>query len=189
MNTNDQHIDDIELIQRISEGNHAAYDLLYDRFFEEIYIHIYNKTKDYELTKDLTHDVFLKLWENRDALTHITNIRGYLYITARNKVLDLIKHNKIVDTYYQSFLHTYKLVESTDFRIREKQIEMIISEAVDSLPAKMRQVFELSRKQDLSYQEIADQLAISEKTVKTQIHNALKILRKKLHPYTHFFLF
>ncbi len=189
MNTNDQHIDEIELIRKISEGSHAAYDALYDRFFEEIYIHIYNKTKDYELTKDLTHDVFLKLWENRQSLTHIRNIRGYLYITARNKILDLIKHNKIVDTYYESFLHTYKLVESTDFRIREKQIETIIAEAVDSLPTKMRQVFELSRKQELSYQEIADQLAISEKTVKTQVHNALKILRKKLHPYTHFFLF
>lgn len=183
------HIDDDTLLIQIREGNSHAFNLLYDRYFEEIYLHILSKTNDYELTKDLTHDIFLKIWESRDKLTSINNLRGYLFISARNKVLDLIAHHKIIDKYYESFIQTYQLTESTDFKVREKQIEAIINEAIESLPLKMKEIFELSRRQHLSYKEISEKLSISEKTVKTQINNALKKMKQKLHPYTYFFLF
>ena len=69
----------------------------------------------------------------------------------------------------------------TDETIREKELKGIIEREIASLPAKMRAVFEMSRNENLSYKEIAEELCISDKTVKKQINNAIKILRKKIN--------
>src|SRR5690606_35003572 len=115
---------------------------------------------------------------------------GYLYTSIRNKVLTAITH-KSVKTNYELSL---KEVMETDFCItdhdvRESLLADIIESEVDSLPPKMQNIFNLSRKEHLSHLEIAEQLDISPATVKTQVNNALKFLRKKLEVHLRLFLF
>lgn len=182
-------ITDLELLQELGRDNAEAYGLLYNRYFEELYKHVYSKVGDEEETKDIVHEIFLKLWKKRGQYNNVKNVKGYLFMITRNHILDLVAHHKVIQKYYDSFMGTIGLTEGTDFRIQEQEINKALDEAIASLPDKMREVFELSRKEYLSYKEIAERMDISEKTVKTQINNALKALRKKMHPFFYFFLF
>lgn len=180
---------DIILLQELGNDSTAAYAQLYDRYFEEIYKHVYSKIGRAEETKDIIHEIFLKLWEKRAQHKEVKNVKGYLFMITRNHILDIIAHHKVLQKYYDSFIGAVGMTEGTDHRVQEQEITKLLDEAIESLPDKMRQVFELSRKEYLSYKEIAEKMNISEKTVKTQINNALKVLRKKLHPFFYFFLF
>lgn len=189
MTNKNTEFDDKALLVLIANDDHYAFSKFFDKHFDEIYRHIYSKISDCDIAKDLVHDIFLKIWENRTQLQIINNVRGYLFTAARNKVLDYIAHNKIVDKYYESFLQTYNLSEETDYLIRQKEIQQIIEKEIEALPTKMKTIFLLSRQEYLTHREISEKLNISEKTVKTQINNSLKRLKQKLHPYAHFFLF
>ena len=180
---------DQELLSLLREGDTEAYASLYNRYFEVVYVQTFAKVGNDAETKDIVHEIFLRIWERRGQLLDIKNLKAFLLTATRNYILDLIARDKVADKYYNSFLASYNLPQETDFIIREKEIQGLIDEAIEALPSKMREVFELSRKEYLSHKEIAEKLNISEKTVKTQINNALKVLKKKLHPFLHFFIF
>src|SRR5690606_22754670 len=106
---------------------------------------------------------------------------AFLYTATRNKVLSLLNHQK----YYQHYLadlgdYIRKGEWQTDEKIRERELQSIIESEVHKLPAKMQQIYKLSRNTYLSYKAIAEEVNVSEGTVKKQIHYALKILRSKL---------
>ncbi|WP_164111971.1 MULTISPECIES: RNA polymerase sigma factor [Sphingobacterium] len=182
-------LNDVALLQEMARGSTKAYEQLYEHYFDDIYQHVFSKIGEEEATKDIVHEIFLKLWEKRKYHNNVGNVKGYLFMITKNHILDIIARHKVLQKYYDSFRGSIGLTEGTDHLIQEKEINRYLEEAIDALPAKMRNIFELSRKEFLSHKEIADKLDISEKTVKTQINNALKVLRKKLHPFFHFFLF
>ncbi|MNL51185.1 RNA polymerase sigma factor [compost metagenome] len=90
-------------------------------------------------------------------------------------------HKDIESSYISSFFETAKnTVNITDHLVRENQMAILIEKEIAALPLKMREIFEMSRKQHLSHKEIADQLQLSEQTVSKQVSNALRILKAKL---------
>jgi RNA polymerase sigma factor (sigma-70 family) len=100
---------------------------------------------------------------------------------VRYKVFNLIDRKKVRSNYLSSLEDYIKKNEySGEYRVREKQMQELIEKEITSLPPKMREVFELSRKANLNYREIAEKLNISDNTVKKQMSNALKILRSRL---------
>ncbi|MES2107968.1 MAG: sigma-70 family RNA polymerase sigma factor, partial [Bacteroidota bacterium] len=129
------------------------------------------------------------LWEKRETLTPQTNLSGYLYTAVRNRILDFVARQNVQSSYIGS-LQTFmdQAENATDHLLRENQLTALIEKEIAALPPKMREVFELSRKAHLSHKEIAEQLGISEKTVKSQVNNALKILRVKLGIFIWIFL-
>lgn len=99
----------------------------------------------------------------------------------RYKIFDLIDRNKVKTDYLSSLENFIEQNEySSDYMVREKQMEALIEKEIAALPEKMRKVFELSRKSKMSYKDIAKELNISDNTVKKQMNNALRILRTKL---------
>ena len=109
------------------------------------------------------------------------NLSVYLYACIRNRVLNLLSHKEVENKYLSSIQRfTPQEDHSTDLAIREKELADLIQKEIDQLPPKMREVFLLSRKENLSHQEIAGQLSISEQTVAKQVTNALRILRLRL---------
>src|SRR5690606_133945 len=117
----------------------------------------------------------------KEKLLLTRTLSAYLYASIRNQVLDRIARQKIETRYIES-LNTFLVTNTsaTDHRVREKQLRSLIEKEISALPPKMRRVFEMSRKAHLSHREIASELNISEKTVKKQINNALKVLRVRL---------
>jgi RNA polymerase sigma-70 factor (family 1) len=173
-------LSDQELVGLLREGNHAAFTEIYNRYAHELLNHAYNQVRGREEAKDIIHQVFTMLWYKRATIKLIPNLPGVLFTSVRNIVLNQVVRQKVQNKYLESVQH-FAAHETivTDHLVREKQLAEIIEKEIALLPPKMREVFELSRKGNLSHKEIAKQLNVSEQTVSKHISNALKILRDK----------
>jgi len=172
---------DLELVTLLQNGDQRAYTEIYHRFKIPLYTFLWSRTQDKELVTDILHDVFLTIWEKHEQINCKTSLSGYLFSAARNKLLDRIAHEKVKQRYvnsFYSFIHASNL--SADDLVRTKEMSSIIATEISALPPKTRKVFELSRQHNLSRKEIAQQLGISEQTVKSHLFNALKTLKLKL---------
>lgn len=181
---------DNELAVFLQEGDREAYTEIYKRYNSLLYVFAYKRLGDREEVKDIIHELFLSLWMNRESLTITTGLAQYLYTCTRNRILNLISHKKISFRYInslQGFIEQGN--DSTDHLVRHKQLQAFIEKEIAALPPRMREVFEMSRKSNLSRKEIAKELDISEQTVKSQIHIALKVLRVKLGAFLSLFIF
>jgi len=175
------NLSDFRLVALFKEGDRNAYEEIYYRYWAIMFRHARKMLRSDEEAKDLIQDVFSVFWTDGPTLDLKSTVSAYLYSVMRYKVFNLIDRQK-VRTDYLSSLESFidRNEYSSDYRVREKQMEAIIEKEVAALPEKMREVFELSRKANLSYKEIAEKLNISDNTVKKQINNALKILRSRL---------
>lgn len=172
---------DIHLFKRISYGDVNAFTEIYNRYFDLLFLHALKRLKDQEAAKDLIQDLFTALWNKRDSLANLSNPSHYLYTATRHGVLNYISRQKIQSSYIQSLPDLDKTTSSqTDHLIRENQLAAMIEKEINQLPEKMRQIFLLSRQEGLTHKQISEQLGLSELTVKTQVKNALRILRGKL---------
>ena len=176
-----QNFTDQTLLTLLKQGDKEAYTVIYDRYKNLLYNHAYKKLGDPEEVKDVLQELFTNLWNKRADIPVAMNLSGYLYAGVRNRVLNLLSH-KVVENKYLTSIQRNSPEEdySTDLAIREKELADLIQKEIDQLPPKMREVFLLSRKENLTHQEIAGQLAISEQTVAKQVTNALRILRLRL---------
>jgi len=177
--TLDQYPDD-RLFLLTREGDRGAYTVIYQRYSGLLYLHAYNMMRNREEARDIVQEIFTNLWNGRQSLEIKSNVSGYLYAATRNRVLKSLARKKVQSSYLSTLTEHTETDNFTDFRVREKQLSYLIEREIDNLPEKMREVFLLSRKTNLKHKEIAEKLGISESTVKTQINNALRILRAKL---------
>lgn len=183
-------LSDGELIQLIKESDHSAYTEVYHRYFYLLFTHAYKKLRNEEQAKDIVQDVFAALWFKREYNLPTSNLAGYLYTVVRNKIFDLFAHQQVESKYINS-LNDYMNAHTSipaDQRLREKELQNYIEKEIEALPKKMRQAFELSKKEKLSNREIADQLNTTESNVSQHVNNAVRILKTKLNTMLFFIL-
>ena len=171
---------DDELLELLKFGDQMAYETIYLRYWAILYRHARRMISNDEEAKDLIQDLFVNLWEKAESLDIQVSLSAYLYATVRYKVFGLIDKRKVRDNHVRSLTKFINEVEyTTDNCIREKELSRLIEQEISMLPAKMREVFELSRKSHLNHKQISLRMEISDQTVKKQIYNAVKILRLK----------
>lgn len=178
------------LIELLKESDHSAYNEIYHRYFYLLYTHAYKKLRDEEQAKDIIQDVFTTLWFNREDNLPTSYLAGYLFTAVRNKIFDLFAHEQVKTKHLDSlkaYLSTHSTAP-TDHGVRENELKAYIEKEIQALPPKMRQIFEMSRKEHLSYKEIAEELNVSENNVSKQVNNALRVLRTKLGVFISFLL-
>lgn len=177
-------LSDEELVLLLKKGRHSAFEEIYRRYKGPLYLHALRMIREEEDAEDLLHELFSMLWSKASVYNQAIPLAPFLYRSLKNLVLNLISYKKVRFAYTQS-LQPYILKGTfvTDEKVRENELIAMIEKEVSLLPEKMRHIFELSRKSNLSHQEIADQLQLSQSTVKKQVNNALKILRTKLDVY------
>lgn len=176
-----KHHNDQELTDLLRAGDSQAYAEIYHRYHAALYIHAFKRLQLREECRDLVHELFTTLWIKRGEITFKTTLSGYLYTSVRNKIFDLLAKQKLKISYTQSIQRFAETgVVTTDHLARQNQLKAIIDQEIANLPERTRQIFELSRKEFLSHQEIARALNLSEQTVKTTVNNALRVLRVKL---------
>jgi RNA polymerase sigma-70 factor (ECF subfamily) len=173
---------DQQLIGLIKKQDQDALAEIYDRHWGTLYVHAVKMTHEESEAKDIVQEVFINLWSNAEKLDIKVNLSVYLFASVRNRVLNAIRNKKTREGYIDLFSlyveqHSYDVIEY----INEKELLEAIENVIATLPDKMRTVFELSRKDHKNHREIAEELGISENTVKRQVSNALKILRDKLN--------
>lgn len=171
---------DEELTVLLKQGDQLAFTEIYNRYWAEMYHHTYRMLKDEDSSKDIVQDVFSTLWLKSSTLNVNIKLSGHLYISARNKVLNLIAQDKVRNDYL-SAIASFVTESTNDASLfDEKQILEIVEAEIRNLPPKMREIFELSRKDNLSHKEIAARLNLSDQTVKKQVQNALKIIKNRI---------
>lgn len=183
-------ISDIILQEQLSRGSREAFDLIYTRYWGLLYIHANKMLSDKDLAKDAVQDVFLSVWKNRSNLVINSSLSAYLYSATRNKVLNIIEKSKVYEKHLRSLEHYVS--ENTSYGcqmsyVHEKQLRETIERESGKLPERMRQVFELSRKLNLSHADIAFRMKISEHTVRKQVKNALRLIRHRISSFVYFF--
>lgn len=172
---------DQELAELLKSGDRDAFGQIFERYNDLLYAHAYNKLRNKEDARDVVQDVFIKLWNRHEHLEITSNVSGYLYVMVRNGIFSLLSHKNIVSNFATSYNRFRIEGEAiTDHLVREKQLSAIIEGEIAMLPKRMREVFELSRKQNMSNKQIAEKLAISEFTVADQIKKALRQLRTRI---------
>jgi len=182
--------DDSVLVDLLKSDNMAAFDELYDRHWEMLYDIACKKLGDKEDAKDIVHDVFLLLWNNRDSLNIYKSLSGFLFITLKNKIID--KHRLSINRLkkHTEIASTTEVQQNTIYdQVYYNELNNFLNQQIDQLPEKMREIYRLSREENLSIEEIADRLSISSQTVKNQITMALKRLREKVSQYLSILLF
>lgn len=173
---------DSTLVALLKEDNQRAYTEIFERYSKILVNHAYKLLGDRDQANDVVQDVFLAIWNKRNEIVLTGSLSSYLYKATKNRILNHIAHEKVVSNYADSISNfienDYVLADS---RLREKEMEAIIEKEIALLPEKMREVFLLRKVEELSYDEIALQLNITDKTAKQQVYNSLKILRHKLN--------
>ncbi len=177
------HLSDEALLSTIrSLEDRKAFNELYIRFFDKLFIYIHPKVLDKETTKDIIQDLFVNLWQRRNSLS-VENVEGYLFKASKNLIISnyrklLAQERQELVWLSESCLETNSTLDST----LANDLKIHYQEGLQLLPEKCQKVFVLSRN-GFSNREVALQLGISEKTVEQHISKALRIL--KLHLKDH----
>lgn len=162
----------------------ATFEKLFRDEFKGLVLFAMHYVKDYEAAREIVQEAFIMLWNKRDQIDPSRPVKTYISTTVRNRSLNYLRDNKKFDTRLlaQEKLYPLASYEQAD-KLTEKELQGQIEEAIAELPDRCREVFLLSRYENLRYQEIADKLQISIKTVETQMSKALQHLRIRLKEY------
>jgi len=173
---------DEQLSSLVQRENHTAYRVLYERFFPILYAHTVKTIPDRDLAKDLIQEVFVRLWRKSMQINIHGKLGPYLYTATKNSIISYyVSSSKIQDYIHVFSLYQNQIMNTPLNNMELKELSDMIEREIDNLPRKMKEIFNLSRKLELSHKEISLLLSISEQTVKKQVGNALKILKKRIN--------
>ena len=170
-----------DLTRLFMSGDDAAFREIYLRYDKPLYLYAYHKLGNKEESRDVVHDVFAWLLNNRTQLDLKTTLSGYLYRSVLNKIYNMYKHNEVLRKYLEEG-NGYLDIETrgSDYLIRERDIMAMIEREISAMPPGMRAIYELKSKKYLTAKEIAAELGLAESTVNTQLKRAMKHLKLNL---------
>jgi RNA polymerase sigma-70 factor (ECF subfamily) len=173
-NTNTEKL----LIRQLTEGNNKAFRKLFDYYRNDLYKFSLSMVCSKDYAEEIVQDVFMKVWIKRESLNPEMSFKSYLFTITRNKNIKFLKKaandRKLRE---EIFYKKQKFANSIDIYVRESELEFLKQEALDKLSPRRREIFEMSRNENKSYEEIAEELGISISTVRNQMSKSLEILR------------
>ena len=168
------------MILLVKKSDKQAFDEIYERYWFKMYLAAVKRIKSDENAKDLVQDLFVSLWARRDTLVINNSLQAYLYQAIKFKIINYIEANVVKSNYLKSLdKFAFEYDDSTSESIVCNDLEQFIEAEINNLSPRVKEVFEMSRKERLTNVEIAQKLNVSEQTVKNQISKAIKTL--KLH--------
>lgn len=173
------------ILQRMMEGDEGAFKYFFDTYYDELcnFVNIY--LRDKINSEDIVQNIFLYLWENKDSLPPDCSVRSYLYTASKNKSLNYLRNlrnkNRIIGTLIPQ--PELKYTDSADRFLEFEELNKIICDIIDRLPAQCKKVYLLSRDDDMTNREIAEKLGITVKTVENQISIAIRKIKDFIQPY------
>jgi len=185
LNTNNAEVGSNELfllLQKVAQGDRMAYSTLYQRYISGLYDYIFRFTKQSkELTEEIVQEVFLSIWEKKENLVAVQNFDSYLYRIAKNKLLNLLKHQAYKQQLHIMFGNTIDAVDNkTENALAYTEYLKTAKRAINQLPEKRRMIFLLSTQHGLSLDEIAEQMQLSKSMVKKHLYTAKEYIKQYL---------
>lgn len=169
---------DKNLTQGIKDDEEISFELLFEKYHRQLYLLAVRYLRDEKLAEDAIQDVFLKVWEQRRRLDPSRPIKGFLFATLKNHVLNMIRSRKrrILNTIEAGNRKPGSAEETEDEIILNEYLD-IVEKGLEKLPSGKQKVFRLRRLEGCTNQEVATRLHISVTTVKSQLYKATKFLR------------
>lgn len=173
--------DERAIISLIAAGDRPAFRVLHDRYFD----HIFSVAKMFlgseVAADDVIQEVFLHLWQRRESLPEVDNVKGYIFLTTRNTVLNFIRKDSRYQKHVKSFREDEMVSTSdTDSKVITDETRVLIEKGLQRLTPQQRKMLSLSRDAGMTHAEIAEELGVAKKTVANTITTALQELRSFL---------
>lgn len=169
------------LILKFKAGNPEAFKEIYHLFFEQVYNICFRYTRRHEVAEELTHDAFVLLWQKYDLIDPVLDVKAYLVTIARHEAFRWIKKNAQQES-VKAKVQTQLIAQQESVRqdlSADSSLDLErIKNFLHSFPAKRRKVFEMVRFDEMSYNEVAEKLAISRDAVKDHMVKANRSIRK-----------
>ncbi|MGV8134105.1 MAG: RNA polymerase sigma-70 factor [Mangrovibacterium sp.] len=186
-----RHHQNNDLLESLKGGKESSFRIIFTTYFESLEVFAKVYVMDQQIAKDMVQEVFLNLWTRRHALSEDVNIKAYLYQATKNNCLNYLKRLKVESKYeewtlknYHDLLLNYEALSQLNVEpLLFDELMQTINNAIDHLPQKCREVFELSRYEKMKNREIAEELNISVKAVEGHISNALRHLKDRINKY------
>jgi len=173
-----QHSDEL-LISLFQSGDRAAFDEIYERYWDKLFVVAARRLGNLDEAKDIVQEVMFRLWQRRGIFSLQGYLSSYLAAAVKYEVI-----NKIVRQRKEGRYKLTSLPANTDNSTQEyldfSALEQRLTVLVKALPEKCRMAFTLSREHGMSQKEIARHMQISENTVESHLKKALKFLRTNL---------
>ncbi len=180
-----------ELIKSVYKGNKKGVEILFRTYYKRMCAYAVSFVSQNDLAEDIVAEVFLNIWEKRDTLNITESVSAYLFRAVKNSCINYLNREKSRRrTISENEVNLLNL--KINYPISDKyplsdlinvELEEKIKAEIEKLPEQCREIFYLSRFEELSHKEIAEKLGISENTVKVQIYRALVKLRAGLRYY------
>jgi len=173
-----RQLTDDALMQLLRNSDAGAFEEIYRRHWERLALQVLKIIRSREDARDIVQEVFVSIWKRRMEIELRGPLIGYLLRSVRNVAIRHIEKN-ITRNHYLETLSDSLAVDaaSPETYFEYKELKHTVDQAVANLPSKMQEVYLLSRKEKMTYKEIANRLGIAENTVRKQLSNALKSLR------------
>lgn len=180
---------DKKLLKQLKKGNAKAYSFLVDLYYAKLCAYASNLARDDFKSEDIVQNVFVRIWQQREELNPKISIKNYLYRSVYNEFIDQYRKEMAISTLEKKYIEGVDaLVEIEDDK-EDKRILSLIEQEIEQLPIKCKETFILSKKEGLTYIEIAEYQNVSVNTVEKQMVKAFSILRENVKKKMVSFLF
>jgi RNA polymerase sigma-70 factor (ECF subfamily) len=177
-------MNDRELLDRLRRGDAAAFEEIFRAWYAPLVRTADAIVHSRAIAEEIVQDVLLELWRRRERLAPDGSPQAYLFQATRNRALNHLRHGRIVDRSAPLVARDAPRHSApADAHATEDELRAALRDAVDALPPRCREVFELSRVRGLKYSEIASLLGVSVKAVEAQMGKALRTMRARLAPW------
>lgn len=164
----------ISLFEKMVKGDETAFRVFFETYSRRLFHLAYYYLNSRELAEEAVLDVFTVIWQKRETLSHVKEPEHYLYVSVKNQALHYIRRGYVQEKDSYS-LYEIELIPDSDSpekSLLDEEYQVLVQQAIDSLPPKCKEVFRLVLSDKLKNREIADVLGISEKTVNIHIAKA-----------------
>ena len=173
-----------ELIIGVRGNDLNSFEKMFLIYRVKIFNFSYKYLRSREDAEEVVQDTFVKIWENRATLNEDLSFNSYLFTIAKNIIINKVRKKVAEPRVFDTIVEHSAQDESTENEIIYRDITSVAERAIQNLPAQRQLVYNLSRKDGLTYEEIGTQLGISSRTVEAHLRKALKSIREFLHLHT-----
>jgi RNA polymerase sigma-70 factor (ECF subfamily) len=172
---------DSEIIGRIRQGDKQEFEILFRSSYVSLVRYAKTLIRDHDASEEIVQELFFRLWQDRQNLRIESSLNGYLYRSVHNRALHYIEHQKVVSRHAGEMIAGAELTsEPVTEELYYHELQARVARVLERLPERCRMIFRMNRFEGLKYNEIADKLAVSLKTVEADMGKALKEFRKAL---------
>jgi RNA polymerase sigma-70 factor (family 1) len=175
--------DEKKLIQLLAESDQEAFTEIFDYYRDKIFCRTLRFLKSQVLAEEIVQDVFLKIWLKRSELQHVQSLHAYISSMANNLIIDRLKNLSYETTARNELSKRQRYIEDTDYLLRQHEYQQLIQDAINLLPARQKQVYELAKTAGMNQQSIAEMMHLSRLTVKKHMAKALQFIRRYINSH------